>query len=419
MKAAGRNGSGRSGRRQRTMETRIYLDHAATTPVRDEVVAAMMPYFGTHGFNASSPYAEGRAARAALDAARATVGRLLGAQSREIVFTGGGSEADNLAIFGTARARRAAGNRIVTVATEHHAVLHAMDVLRDDGFTIDVLPVDSSGRVDPAEFARALVPGTILASVMLANNELGTVQPIAELAALARSRDVTFHCDAVQAPGRLPLDMRELGVDLLALSGHKFYAPKGVGALYVRAGTPLAPRVVGGGQEAGLRAGTENVAGIVGFARGLELAALELPLEAARLRMLRDRFETALEHRLPGIRVHARDAERLPNLTSVAFAGARAQDLLVLLDLDGLAVSAGSACAAGSSRPSHVLAAAGVREAARFETLRFSFGKLTRGEEADRALEIVVRAVEALRDPSAELGTTSFGAAVSRTGVSI
>jgi cysteine desulfurase len=401
------------------MDARIYLDHAATTPVRDEVLAAMLPYFGTYGFNASSPYAEGRAARAALDAARATVGRLLGAQSREIVFTGGGSEADNLAILGTARAKRGAGNRLVTVATEHYAVLHAMDVLRDDGFTIDVLPVDASGRLDPAEFARALLPGTILASVMLANNELGTVQPIAELAALARSRGVTFHCDAVQAPGRLSLDVGELGVDLLTLSGHKFYAPKGVGVLYVRAGTPLAPLIVGGGQEAGLRAGTENVAGIVGLARGLELAVLEQPLEAPRLRMLRDRFEAALVRRLPETLVHAADAERLPNLTSVVFGGALAQDMLVRLDLGGLAVSAGSACAAGSSRPSHVLAAAGVGEAAQFETLRFSFGKHSSRAEADRALEIVVRAVEALRDASVEMGTTRSGTVVSRMGVSI
>lgn len=401
------------------MEPRIYLDHAATTPVRDEVLTAMIPHFGALGFNASSQYAEGRAARAALDAARRTVARLLGARGREIVFTGGGSEADNLAIFGVARARRAQGDRIVTVATEHHAVLHAMDVLRDDGFTVTVVPVDSQGRLDPAEFARALRPGTILASVMLANNELGTVHPIAELAALARVRGVTFHCDAVQAPGRLPLDVRELGVDLLALSGHKFYGPKGVGALYVRAGTPLAPLVVGGGQEAGLRAGTENVAGIVGFARAFELAALELPVESDRLRTLRDRFETALAGRLPGVRPHvARETPRLPNVASVAFGGIEASELLVRLDLGGLAVSAGSACAAGSSRPSHVLAAAGIPLAQQKETLRFSFGKLTREAESERALSIVVRAVEAIRVARLEVGTTAVGAAPSAMGVS-
>ena len=402
------------------MEARIYLDHAATTPVRDDVLAAMTPYFGTLGFNASSPYAEGRAARAALEAARGTVARLLGARNREIVFTGGGSEADNLAIFGVARARRAQGAHLVTVATEHHAVLHAMDVLRDDGFAITVLPVDSQGRLDPADFARALRPETVLASVMLANNELGTVHPIRELAALARERGVTFHCDAVQAPGRLALDVAELGVDLLALSGHKFYGPKGVGVLYVRAGTPLAPLVVGGGQEAGLRAGTENVAGIVGFARAFDLAALELPAESARLRALRDGFEAALARDLPGVRPHvAADTPRLPNVASIAFARVEARELLVRLDLDGLAVSAGSACAAGSSRPSHVLAAAGIPLAVQSETLRFSFGRLTGEAEAERARAIVVRAVDAVRVASREVGTTAFGAPASLTGVPI
>jgi cysteine desulfurase len=401
------------------MENRIYLDHAATTPVRDEVVAAMMPYFGTLGFNASSAHAEGRAAKAALEGARATVARLIGARSREIVFTGGGSEADNLALLGAARARRCEGDHIVTVATEHHAVLHAADVLRDEGFRVTVLPVDGDGLLDPADFAAALSPGTILASVMLANNELGTLQPIAELGALARSRNVTFHCDAIQAPGRMALDVRALGVDLLALSGHKFYGPKGLGALYVREGTPLAPLVVGGGQEAGLRAGTENVAGIVGFARALELANAEHPVEDARLTRLRDRFETELRQRVAGVRVNAAAAPRLPHVSSVVFAGIDAQALLIRLDLAGLAVSAGSACAAGSSEPSHVLAALGVPRADQLSTLRFSFGRLTGDVEIARALELIARAAGALRLGGTEMGTTRSSAISSLTGADV
>ncbi|MBD5605964.1 MAG: cysteine desulfurase, partial [Candidatus Eremiobacteraeota bacterium] len=259
------------------MAARIYADHAATTPVREEVIAAMLPYLGAHGFNASSMHAEGRAARAALDDARLRVAALLGAKPREIVFTGGGSEADNLAIVGAARANRSRGRHVVTAATEHHAVLHAFDRLREEGFDVTVLPVDGDGRVDPAVFEAALRPDTILVSLMLANNELGTLHPIPALARLATARGIAFHTDAVQAAGRVPLDVGALGVDLMTLTAHKFYGPKGVGMLYVRTGTALSPLIVGGGQEAGRRAGTENVSGIVGFARALELAVAELP----------------------------------------------------------------------------------------------------------------------------------------------
>jgi cysteine desulfurase len=385
---------------------RIYADHAATTPVREEVLAAMLPYFDRVGFNASSLHAEGRAARAALDGARASVARLVGAKPREIVFTGGGSEADNLAILGAARARRAEGAHVVTAATEHHAVLHATDVLRAEGFDVTVLPVDGAGRVAPDAFAAALRTDTILASIMLANNELGTLQPVAELARLARARGVLFHTDAVQAPGRVPLDVDELGVDLLALSAHKFYGPKGVGALYVRAGTPLAPLVVGGGQEAGLRAGTENVAGIVGFARAFELAAGEFPVEAFRLRGLRDRFERELAAALPGVRVNGGEAPRLPNVSSIAFDGVDAPTLLVRLDLEGVAASAGSACAAGSVEPSHVIAALAAPAWVETGTVRFSFGKLTMRQDVERLASMVPRAVGALRVAGVELGTS-------------
>jgi cysteine desulfurase len=398
---------------------RIYVDHAATTPVRDDVLAAMLPYFGDVGFNASSLHAEGRATRAALDGARASVARLLGAKPREIVFTGGGSEADNLAILGAARARRGAGRHVVTAATEHHAVLHAMDVLREDGFEITVLPVDGDGAIDARRFADALRPGTVLASLMLANNELGTVHPVAELARLARAHGVLFHTDAVQAPGRIELDVAALGVDLLALSAHKFYGPKGVGALYVRSGTPLQPLVVGGGQEAGLRAGTENVAGIVGFARALELATEELPAETARLARMRDRFEREILAAVPGARVNAGGAPRLPSVASIAFAGIDAPTLLIRLDLEGVAVSAGSACAAGSTEPSHVIAALGAPAWVQAGTIRFSFGKLTREQDVERLTSMLSRAVGALRVAGEVLGTSHCDPLAGRPEVSL
>jgi cysteine desulfurase len=396
------------------MTDRIYADHAATTPVRNEVIAAMLPYFGTFGFNPSSQHAEGRAARAALDEARATVAGLLGARPREIVFTGGGSEADTLAIVGGARAARGRGRHVVTAATEHHAVLHAMDVLRDEGFAVTVLGVNSGGLVDPDAFGAALRPDTVLASIMLANNELGTLGPVAKLAGIARDRNVAFHCDAVQAPGRVPLDVGALGVDLLSLSAHKFYGPKGVGVLYVRSGTPLVPLVVGGGQEAGLRAGTENVAGIVGLARALALAVAELPAETARLVKLRERFEAGLAAAIPGLRINGLGAPRLPNVSSVAFRGIDAATFLVRLDLDGLAVSAGSACAAGSSEPSHVIAAIGAPRWAELGTLRFSFGKLTSEQDVERLVSMLPEAVRSVRVDPADLGTEQCGLVADR-----
>ncbi len=369
----------------------------------------MIPYLGTHGFNASSPYAEGRAARAALDDARSRVAGVLGAKPREIVFTGGASEADNLAIVGAARAARARGNHIVTAASEHHAVLHAVEGLRDDGFEVTVLDVDRAGRIDPAAYRAALREGTILVALMLANNELGTIHPISELAAEARERGILFHCDAVQAPGRLPLDVGELGVDLLAISAHKCYGPKGVGMLYVREGTALAPLVVGGGQEFGLRAGTENVSGIVGLARALELAVAELPVESARLARMRDDFERAIVAAEPEARVNAAGAPRLPNLSSIAFPGIDAATVLVSLDLAGVAVSAGSACAAGATTSSHVLRAIGLPLRERSGTLRFSFGKLTSEQDVERLQTMVPEILAQVRVAAPDLGMLASG----------
>lgn len=371
----------------------------------------MLPHLGGGAFNPSSLHAEGRGARAALDDARATVARLLGAAPREIVFTGSGSEADNLAIVGAARAarRERGGTHVVTAATEHHAVLGAFETLRDEGFAVSVLGVDGEGRVAVDDFIRALHPGTVLASIMLANNELGTLQPIAAFAEAARARGVLFHSDAVQAAGRLPLAVDALGIDLLTLSAHKVYGPKGVGLLYVRAGTPLRPLTLGGPQEAGLRAGTENVAGAVGFALALELAERERPGEAARLALLRGRLEAALRGTIAGVHINGARAERLPNLLSVAFEAVEAAELLVRLDLDGTAVSAGSACAAGSHEPSHVVAALPGPAWIPASTIRISLGRPTNGDDVERLIAQLGRSVAAMRVADGDLGTTHSG----------
>ena len=344
----------------------------------------MVPLLG--GYNPNSLHAEGRAARAAVDAARETVARVLGATPSEIVFTGGGSESIALAIVGAARAARARGRHVVTVASEHHAVLHAADVLERDGWRVTRLPVDSRGLVDPGAFAAALTPQTTLASVMLANNEIGVVQPVAELARLARERGVLLHTDAIQAPGWLPLDVDALGVDLLSLSAHKFYGPKGVGVLYARRGTALDPLIVGGGQEHGLRAGTENVAGIAGFAVALALADAERSVTAPRVAELRDRLEAGIVAAVTDVVVNGTGAPRIANNLSVAFAGVPSDALLIRLDLEGIAASAGSACAAGSLEPIHVAAALGLDERHRRGVIRFSLGRDTTLANVDDVL---------------------------------
>jgi cysteine desulfurase len=377
--------------------TRIYLDHAATTPARPEVVAAMLPLLG--GYNPSSLHAEGRAARAALDDARAIVATVLGAAPREIVFTGGGSEADVLAIAGAARALAQRGRHIVTTAIEHHAVLHATDALERAGWRVTRLPVDARGLVDPAAFAAALTPETTLASVMLANNEIGVIQPVATLAALARAHGAVFHTDAVQAAGWLPLRVDELGVDLLSLSAHKFHGPKGVGVLYVRSGTALEPLIVGGSQEHAMRAGTENVAGIAGFASALALAEAERAEAAPRVEALRDRLQAGILAAIPDVVVNGEGAPRLPGMLSLAFGGVTSDALLMRLDLAGIAASAGSACAAGSLEPSHVAAALGLDDAHRFGVLRLSLGRVTTAAEVDAVLQCLPALIAGVRTP--------------------
>jgi cysteine desulfurase len=374
---------------------RIYLDYAATTPLRTEVIAAMQTAQIDGSFNPSSLHAEGRRARAALDAARERVASVLGAKRTEITFTGSGTEADNLAICGVVRALGCSGH-VVTSAIEHPAVLRALDDVREKGCEVTVLPVDANGCVDPASFAESIRRDTLLASIMYANNEIGSVAPIAQLAAIAREKGVRFHTDAVQAPDWLSIDVRALGVDLMSLSAHKVYGPKGVGILYVRAGTPISPVTAGGGQEFGRRSGTENVVGISGAAVALELATAERETLAARVGELRDRLERGITSTIPGARVNAAGATRLPNIASLTFSGTQAQELLMRLDLDGVAVSAGSACASGTLGPSHVIAALEGTDG-RDATVRFSLGAPTTQAEIDRVLTILPSIVGALR----------------------
>jgi cysteine desulfurase len=378
------------------MTQNIYLDHAATTTARPEVVEAMLPLLAG-GYNPSSVHAHGRAARAALDTARADVAGVLGAAPREIVFTGGGSEADVLAIVGAAKARSGAGKHVVTATFEHHAVLHAVDVLEAEGWSVTRVPVSRDGLVVPAAVAAALRADTTLVSIMLGNNEVGTIQPLAEIAALAHERGALVHTDAVQAAGYLDLDVTRLGVDLLALSAHKFNGPKGVGVLFVRRGTPVVAQIVGGGQEHGLRSGTENLAGVAGLARALVLAESERAGTAPRVAALRDRLQAALSAALPDAVVLGERAPRLPHILSLAVRNQPSDALLMALDLEGVSASAGSACAAGSLEPSHVVAALGVAPEYATGVLRFSLGRSTTVADIDGAAEVVRRVVGRLK----------------------
>lgn len=377
----------------------IYLDHAATTPCRPEVVAAMLPYFSELYGNPSGLYAQSRGARRALDEARRQVAAVLGCEPREIIFTSGGSESNNTALKGVAWAarRQGRGEHLVISAIEHHAVLHAADELAAQGFPVTRVPVDRYGRVAPEAVAAALRPDTCLVSVMLANNEVGTINPIAEIAALTRARGIPLHTDAVQAAGQLPLDVRALGCDLLSLSGHKFYGPKGVGVLYVRAGTPLLPQQHGGAQESRRRAGTENVPGIVGLATALTLAEAERPAVSARLAALRDRLEAGLRARIPELIVNGHPTERLPGTLHVSIPGVEGETLLLLLDAEGIAASTGSACTSGSAEPSHVLTAMGLPAGLARASLRLTLGRATTAAECERVLVVLPAAAAQLR----------------------
>ena len=374
----------------------IYLDHAATTPLDPEVLAAMMPYLTEQFGNPSSIH---RAGRAALDGARDTVARALGALPKEIIFTGGGSEADNLAVKGVALAQRRAGRgaHVITSAIEHHAVLHAVEWLQALGFEATVLPVDGDGLVRPEDLSAAIRPDTVLASIMYANNEIGTVQPLAELGAICRGRGVPLHTDAVQAPGSLPLDVGALNVDLMTIAAHKFYGPKGVGALYVRRGTPLMPLISGGGQERRLRAGTENVAGIVGLAAALRAAEERRPQYVAHCAALRDRLVAGVLEQISGAALNGHPTSRLPNNASIAFDDVEGESVLLLLDQQGIAASSGSACTSGSLEASHVLLALGLPHERALGAVRFSVGRSTTGADVEALLAVLPGAIERLR----------------------
>ena len=377
----------------------IYLDHAATTPLRPEVLEAMLPYLTDHWGNPSSIHTSGRRARQGLDEARESVAGILGCRPREVVFTGGGSEADNLAIKGVAWAASARGREIVTTAVEHKAVLNTCAVLERHGFIVRVVPVDRYGRVDPSDVAAAITEHTILVSVMYANNEVGTVQPVAEIGAVCRERRVPFHVDAVQAAGFLPLDVNALQVDLLSLGAHKVYGPKGVGALFVRAGTQLLPQATGGAQERQRRAGTEDVAGIVGFARALDLAQGDAAIrdaENARLAELREALIAGLIA-VPGASLTGHPVERLPNSVSFVFEGLEGGELVAAIDLDGVEASTGSACTTGSVDPSHVLLAMGLDSQLAHGSLRMTPGRATTVADIARSVEATRAAVERLR----------------------
>jgi cysteine desulfurase len=384
---------------QMSMDT-VYLDHAATTPMDARVVEAMLPYLYEHFGNPSSMYGVGRTARAAIDRAREDVAAALGARPTEIVFTSGGTESDNAAIKGVAMARQHEGNHIITAATEHHAVLHTCEWLERLGFETTVLPVDRYGQVDPDEVERAIRPTTTLITLMYANNEIGTVHPLAAIGAIAKRRDVTFHTDAVQAGGALPIDVDTLGVDLLSLSAHKFYGPKGSGVLYARRGTPWLPQQPGGGQERGRRSGTENTAGIVGLATALRLSVESMERAAAHCARLRDRLRDELARAISDVSLNGHPTERLPNNLNLSFRGVDGESLLLNLDMHGIAASSGSACTAGSLDPSHVLTALGLSRELAQGSLRLSVGRGTTDAHIDRALTVLPAVVTKLRSLS-------------------
>jgi len=388
---------------------RVYLDFNATTPVEPAVLDAMLPYFSTEFANAASIHTPGQRARAAVETAREQVAALIGARPQEIVFTSGGTESDNHAIFGVvgqaflpvpAAQKAAPLVHLITAATEHEAVLNACQALEKEGVAVTYLPVDHNGLIELDRLRTAIRPETVLITIMHANNELGTVQPLEEIGRIAKEADIYFHTDAVQSTGKLPIDVNALQVDLLSLSGHKFYAPKGVGALYVRSGTRLRQFLYGGHHQRGFRPGTENVAGIVGLGKAAEIARHSLADDAKRVASLRDKLQQGLLERIPQARVNAAAAPRTPNTTNLVFPGVEGEALLIALDLKGLACSTGAACSSGAVEPSHVLTAIGLPPEEARASLRFSLGRHTTPGDIDFALSVVPAAVAQLRELS-------------------
>lgn len=381
-----------------TRDSVLYLDHAATTYTDARVIAAMLPYLDQKYGNPSSLYRLANEAHRDLEGARATVAEILGAKPQEIIFTGCGTESDNLALRGVAFALRKRGNHLITTSIEHSAIMRTCEQLeREFGFRVTYLPVDSNGLVDPDDVGRAITRDTLLVSVMYANNEVGTIEPIAEIGEITRRHGILFHTDAVQAGGLLDLDVNRLKVDLMSLSGHKFYAPKGVGILYLREGTPLLPMQTGGGQEHGLRSGTENVPYAVAIAKALALAQQERESESTRLSGLRDRLISGLLQAIPNAILTGHPTRRLPNNASFCFAGIEGEALILSLDMEGICASTGSACASKEEGPSHVLTAVGLEQTLARGSLRLTLGRVNTPEDVDRVLAVLPPIVQRLR----------------------
>lgn len=379
---------------------RIYFDHNATTPVHEEVIEAMLPFLKQEWGNPSSIHWAGRAPKKAVEEARDKVAALFNCTPAEIIFTSSGTEGDNHAIKGLAYARKDKGNHIITTKVEHPAVLNTCKQLAKEGFDITYLGVDSGGLISIDELEKAITPKTILISVMYANNETGVISPVKEAAEAAKKRGVAFHTDAVQAAGKLPIDLSKLNIDIMAISGHKLYGPKGIGALYVKRGTRLVPLIHGGHHERNRRGGTENVAGIVALGKACEIAARDMEKEAAHLNALKARLEKGLTERVPHITVNGHPEKRLPNTSNVSFEFVEGESLLLNLDMKGIAASSGSACTSGSLEPSHVLLALGVPVENSHGSVRFSLGRANTAEDVDFLLEIMPPIVERMRSMS-------------------
>jgi cysteine desulfurase len=379
---------------------RIYLDHNATTPLDHRVFDAMKPYLVEHFGNASSPHHYGRRAQQALEESRETVAHAIGARPGEIIFTSGGTESDNLALRGVAHAK--GHGHIITTSIEHHAVLRTCASLECDGFTVTYLPVDDQGRIDPDDLKGSIRKDTILISVMLANNETGVIEPLQEVSNIARDHAIPFHCDAVQAVGKIWVDVNSLGADLLSLSAHKLYGPKGMGALFVKDGMRLASLITGGHHERGLRAGTENVAGAVGFARALTIAIDSMDTYRTKISSLRNKLETDVLQRIDHVTLHSVQAERLPHCSSLGFSSVEAESILLHLDLRGIAAASGSACTTGEAEPSHVLTAMGVSPEVAQGTIRISLGRENTEEEISYTLDALEHSIRSLRSISSQ-----------------
>jgi len=378
----------------------IYMDHSATTYTKEEVVEAMLPYFTRHFGNPSSIYGIARDSKQAIDTARARVAKAIGAEPDEIYFTSGGSESDNWAIKGVAYANRKRGNHIITTKIEHHAVLHTCQFLEKEGFTVTYLPVDKYGRVDPADLEKAITDKTVLISIMYANNEIGTLEPIRDLAAVAQKHKVYFHTDAVQAIGNVPISVKEEKIDLLSLSAHKFYGPKGVGALYIRNGVRIENLIHGGGQERRRRAGTENIAGIVGCGKAIEMVTADIEGHNVRIRALRDRLLKGILEKIPHAYLNGHPTERLPGNINISFEFIEGESMLLWLDDEGICASTGSACTSGSLEPSHVLLATGLPVEISHGSLRLTLGDANTEGDVDTVLEVLPKVVARLREMS-------------------